>query len=316
MRNKFKLSTLLFLTFTLLNAQEFKKVKSEVFSSKVKKQINLFENSKSNKLIVFKTGLEVNTDGTPISYHPMDLKGKKLAINSIGNGSYISKNGINGNLAIDNYGEAISVFEQFRDSNYETIPAGYNIKWDNILIPEIINGKQKPCIIKTGKYAGYFASATSLKNGLNENKGECDCDNQVNSLDVCGFVLPKGNNILKKFGANLGDLLVAFNTKNSKLIYAIIYDKGPNDKVGEGSVLLNKNLLNKDSLPANKQETYNFSIANDVIIIIFPNSNTYKDNKPYKTENINLRVKSLIEEYGFANNEAIVQFIKDNISKI
>ena len=59
--------------------------------------------------------------------------------------------------------EAYLVFEKFRDSKYETTPKGYKINWQNVLIADENN---KPCVFKKGKYVGYFASATALKNGL------------------------------------------------------------------------------------------------------------------------------------------------------
>ena len=57
------------------------------------------------------------------------------------------------------------------------------------------------------------------------------------------------DNILKQYGARLGDLVIAYNAVNQKIVYAVINDIGPKDRLGEGSVLLNKLLLDKPNFP-------------------------------------------------------------------
>lgn len=299
-----------------LNAQNFKVLDNDFYSQKIKKKIFLLKDSTTeNKLIFFKTSLAVNTDGTPLSYHPFDLRGYSKALNNIGNAIVINRDGSTDNLCLTNYGEAISVFEKYRDSKYEMIPSGYSITWTNVLIPVIENGIIKPCIIKTGEYAGYFASATSLKNGLVNNKGECECENQVNSLKVQSFVVPSGNNLIKRFGALVGDLLVAYNPVNSKLVFAIINDEGPPNKLGEGSVLLNMSLLDKKIFPKNKKDTYQLAIKNEILIAIIPNSKEFNIERPYTAENVNSRVHNLLNKMGFENDREIIDFLKSIIEK-
>lgn len=301
----------------IANAQNFKVYKSDYFSQTLKKKVVLFNDSISNnKLIFFKTALQVNTDGTPISYHPYDLRGNEKAINSIGNAIVVTKNGSSKNLCISNYSEAISVFEKFRDSNFETVPEGYSIIWKNVLIAEKENGKEKPCIIKTGEYKGYFASATSLKNGLKEDKGECECNDQVNPLKIPAFVIPGGKNLIKNYGASVGDLLIAYNPQNSKIVYAIINDEGPNDKLGEGSVLLNMELVNSTDYPKTKKETYKLSTKNEIVITILPGSKNYSIEKPFTIDNINSRIGGKLKEYGFKTEQEITDFILNNQDKI
>ncbi|MCB9037266.1 MAG: hypothetical protein H6557_11660 [Lewinellaceae bacterium] len=62
----------------------FKVAGSSVFQPENKK-IVLMVDSLDQKLILFQTTLQVNTDGTPLSYHPQDLGGKTKALNTIGN---------------------------------------------------------------------------------------------------------------------------------------------------------------------------------------------------------------------------------------
>jgi hypothetical protein len=316
MKNKiYQIVIVLFVTLNA-NGQNFSIYKSDNFSQKLKKKVILFNDSlTNNKLIFFKTKLEVNTDGTPISYHPYDLRGNTKAINNIGNAIVVTKDGSNENLCISHYSEAISVFEKFRDSNYEVVPKGYKIIWQNVLIAETINGIKKPCVIKIGKYSGYFSSGTSLKNGLSD-KGECECNNQVNPLEIPAFVIPKGNNLIKNYGASVGDLLIAYNPINSKMVFAIINDEGPNDKLGEGSVLLNMKLLDSTSYPKTKVETYQLATRNDIIITIIPKSKNYNVVKPFTIENINTRIQQILKDYGFESNNKLLDFILKNQDKL
>lgn len=278
------------------------------------KKVLIFKNQQNKKLILFKSNLNVNTDGTPLSYHPEDLRGKKLAMNNICNAVAIRKDGAKENLCISHFSEAILVFEKYRDSNYETIPKGYKINWSNVLISEKINGKTKPCVIKEGEYKGYFASGTSLKNDISGS--DCDVKNQVNALEVPGLVLVGGtDNILRQYGARLGDLVIAYNAVNQKIVYAVINDIGPKDRLGEGSVLLNKLLLDKSTFPKNRIETFSF-ITKNTIISIIPASNSFETIKPYTIENIQSRVLKWLNEQGFADEQAFKKFLNANYNQL
>jgi hypothetical protein len=264
--------------------------------------------SQKRKILMFKTTLQVNTDGTPKSYHPLDLKGNINAINSIGNAVTIKKKGSGINLFFTEYSKAISIFEKYRDNNYKDF-GGYSIKWDNVLIGEKINGSKIPCIFKTGEYKGFYSSATSLTNNLSLNKGECECNNQVNPLKIPAFVLPKGINFLKDYGARVGDLLLAYSPITKSIVFGIINDEGPNDKLGEASVLMNMLLLKIDSLPKKKSDTYKLVINEKVFILIIPNSKEkYKiPNENYSKENIEARTKHILrEQFALLNEKDIL----------
>ncbi len=55
-------------------------------------------------------------------------------------------------------------------------------------------------------------------------------------MTVPALVLLGGNNVVKKYGAKVGDLLVAYNPKTQIFISAIIGDSGPNDLLGAASM--------------------------------------------------------------------------------
>lgn len=313
------MKNILFLTFVgfffiqTSNGQTFTVIENGVFTPENKKVL-LFSNQKDKKLILFKSDLNVNTDGTPHSYHPDDLKGVKIAMNNICNAVAIRKVGTTENLCLSHFSEAISVFTKYRDSNYETIPKGYTINWSNVLVSEKINGKTKPCIIKDGEYKGYFASGTALKNDISGS--DCDVENQVNALKVPGLVLVGGTkNILKEFGAKLGDLVIAYNPENQKIVYAVINDIGPKNRLGEGSVLLNKLLLDKSNFPKNRAETFSF-ITKGTIISIILTSKDFEIAKPYTLENIQSRVLKWLNEQGFSNEQAFKNFLNSNLNQL
>lgn len=296
----------------------FKLSTTAIFAPQNKK-IVLMQDSLDRKLLLFQTKLQVNTDGTPLSYHPQDLKGKTKAINTIGNAVAIYKDGVEGNIFIKRgfFGEAISVYEKFRDSAYRITPPGYRIRWNNVLIPENLDGVDKPCIFKSGPYKGYYGSATALKNGLSSNKGDCNCNDQVNPLEIPALVLVGGKkNPLWKNGARLGDLLIAYNPKNNAVAYAIINDIGPRNKLGEGSVLLNMQLNKKNQLPKNRKDTYKLITKNEVIIAIISGSRKYKIERPYTAQNIENRITFWLHENGFNHEAAFVDFLKRNIDAL
>jgi len=313
-------------------AQNYMEEKHGVFNAKegkvvMPKKVILFKDTaKSQKMVFFKTILQVNTDGTPKSYHPDDIGGNEKAINTIGNAVAIYKIGNVGkdnkkiNLFTDgksNYKLAKDIFKQFQESNYEKLPDGYKISWEKVLYPIEKNGKLKPCILSEGDYKGYYGSTTSLKNDVKEHIADCGCSNQINSLDINGFVIPLGEkNVIKTFGNEVGDLALAYNPTNNKLVYAVIYDKGPIDKLGEGSVKLNMNLENKTKFPENSNQTNNFATKNEIYLILLPGSINYKIEKPYSNANIEKRAKSLLSEMGYKNDEDIIQFIMSNLSNL
>lgn len=297
----------------LVSAQEYKVSQTGIFTPQHKRVLLLKEPTGQNNLILFQTKLRVNTDGSPMSYHPQDPRGKNQALNNICNAIVVKRVGFDKNLCFTNFGEAIGVFEKFRDSNYQTVPQGFRITWENVLATVKANGKNIPCVFKTGNHQGYFGSLTALKNGLTEDKGECEVSDQVNPMTVPALVLVGGQNVVKDFGAKVGDLLVAYNPKTQLISSAIIGDTGPKDNLGEGSVLLNMKLLGTTTPPTNKAETFKLSIENaQVLVAIIPASRLFQveGNKPYTAENIDSRIRAWQTKAGFPTPEKFLDLMK------
>lgn len=295
------------------SAQEFTVAQSQVFAPQNKKVLLLKDASDTTgqrKIILFQTNLRVNTDGSPLSYHPQDPRGRTKALNNICNGIAVRRTGSNSNLCFSAFGEAIRVFERWRDANFQTVPSGFRITWQNVFAAVKENGKDVPCVFKSGEFKGYFGSLTALKNDLTSNKGECEINDQVNPMTVPALVLAGGQHPVREFGARVGDLLVAFNPRTQLFTAAIIGDTGPADNLGEGSVSLNMKLLGATTPPTNKEETFRLSINANVLIAIIPGSRLFHVAKPYTADNINQRIDDWRTEAGFANLEKLVEVMK------
>lgn len=314
---------LLVLSCTSGKGQKFEVVDSSVFVPQHKKII-LLKNPSAEKLILFRTNLAVNTDGIPISYHPYDLRGDSIALNSILNGIFVIRKADGVNLSVPRpkgkyskaernkmAAQAYSVIEKWRDSKYTTIPQGFKISWQSVLVAS----EGKPCIFSTGKYKGYFASATSLTNHLSSNLGECNCNNQVDPFVIPALVLAKNGNIknpVRTYGATLGDLVLAYNPTTGNLVYGIVGDTGPDDNLGEGSVILNMKLKGQTRFPATKRETYDLATDKNILICILPNSHSYQLERPYSQENIKTRITNWFSAQGYTNEPDLIQLFENN----
>jgi hypothetical protein len=295
------------------NAQEYSVARTKVFEPQNKKVLLLKDAGGERSIILFQTNLRVNTDGSPLSYHPQDPRGQTKALNNICNAIAVRKINAETNLCLNHssFGQAIHVFEQFRDSNFQTVPAGFRIRWNKVLATTRENGKDVPCVFKSGEFKGYFGSLTALTNGLTANKGECEINNQLNPMMVPALVLAGGEHPVKEFGARVGDLLIAFNPKTQLFTSAIIGDTGPDDNLGEGSVSLNMKLLGTTTPPTNKVETFRLSIDDaKVLIAIIPGSRLFRVTKPYTADNIDQRLNDWRIEAGFTTPEKLIEMMK------
>lgn len=293
--------------------KDYKVAKSGVATPKNKKVLLLKEPTGKNDIILFQTNLRVNTDGSPLSYHPQDPRGKDKALNNVCNAIAVRKENSVENLCLTKFSEAIGVFEQWRDTNYRTVPQGYSITWNNVLPVATEGGKSVPCVFKTGDYKGYFGSLTALKNDLVGDKSECEIENQVNPMTVPALVLLGGKNVIKEHGAKVGDLVVAYNPKTNIVVSAVIGDTGPKDNLGEGSIYLNMKLLGATTPPKNKADTFKLSIEKpEILVAIIPSSRLFEidGNKPYTVGNINQRVKNWQKKAGFSTPESFLKLMK------
>lgn len=276
------------------------------------------QGSTGKNVILFQTMLRVNTDGSPMSYHPEDPRGNIKALNNVCNAMSITQIATGKNLCRTNFSKAIGIFEKFRDHDL-VVPSGFKINWVNVIPPEKKDGRDIPCTFKSGEFKGYFGSLTALKNGLPAaQRGECEADDQINPLKIPALVLVGGVNTVKAFGARVGDLVIAFNPKTNLTVAAVIGDTGPPDNLGEGSVALNMKLLGTTTPPTKKSETFALNIEGQgVLIAIIPASKDFRKNQSvYTIENINDRVNQWQTEAGFSGLEKFVEMMKSFRTKL
>ncbi|EGL64342.1 hypothetical protein AGRO_2983 [Agrobacterium sp. ATCC 31749] len=189
--------------------------------------------------IFYTADMDINTDGSPRSYHPNDPKGETIALNNMGNAinSIHEKFGGKSLGCRPRRGECyeryISTFEAARDSNYDRLAPW--ITTDG-MIPWKYDAKLKrhiPCLVESGSYKGYFVSQTSvrLKNG-----DECDPSIYLDSMKINANVLPRNTHWESQGIVTDGfDLVVVINASN-KIVFGINGDRGPS--IGEVSVAL------------------------------------------------------------------------------
>ena len=105
------------------------------------------------------------------------------------------------------------------------------------------NGKKNgdPVVQKASDPApGYHVSSTSL---ADKTKHAHDPRRYVDASTVPYIVLPpKAQKQKNPGGASLGDFAAVVNMKTGKVAYAIFADSGPGEKMGEGSLVLRKEL--------------------------------------------------------------------------
>ncbi len=101
----------------------------------------------------------------------------------------------------------------------------------------LVTNKNGIPLVQTSKdpAPGYYISMTSLED---DSKAINDPHRFVNSDSIPYIALPVGFSSLYQ----LGDVALVINKKNNRRCYAIFADKGPADKIGEGSMYLARKL--------------------------------------------------------------------------
>lgn len=261
----------------------------------------------TQRAVVFRTPLRVNTDGAPNSYHPQDLSGKVKAINNICNAIAV-RTVPPGDKKLT-CAEQQAVFARFRDAGW-VVPDGYKISWTNVLAARTQNGRKVPCVFGSGEYAGYLGSMTHLQNDLpSAERGECEVKNELDQRVVPALVMTGGDNPQSQFGAAIGDLVLAYNPSTQAVVAAVVGDSGPPDNLGEGSVALNMALLGRTEQPTTYADAKRLDTGRqDIVVAVFPKTRSFAPQKPFSKENIADRAAQLVKEIGFDTPAQFAEF--------
>lgn len=254
--------------------------------------------SKAARLGLFKAALAVNTDGAPTSYHPDDYAGERLALNHLDNALVIQANsGAKLTLA-----QRMAVFDRWYRSGHWQVPKGYKIGWQNVIAADA----GKPCIFRLDP-AGYFGSLTALRNGLDgAAAGECGVHDQLDQRFVPSLVLRGKANPLRGWGAAVGDLALVTNPATGVSVAAIVGDSGDGQRIGEGSLALNRALLTGAPMPANYRQARALDTGSQrMVVAVLPGSRHFERARPYTAANIDRRVQAWAAAQGYGSVQAL-----------
>jgi hypothetical protein len=217
--------------------------------------------------------LEVDADGARNAYHRDDPHGSKgKAIEYLGNGMTILRHGR----------ELKFIPEQLENSEwlhaYRVIlkngwkpPPGFDVDIYGIAKDENDN----ICMTKGGR----LISSTSLVQ--NDRAARCDPSRYVDALKLPGIVVPnreKTENPVQggdpeiappfsRRGIARGDLAVVYNPETKIWKGAFIYDTGPRNLLGEGSVRLVLDLRALRELPVSGDQTNSLGIPETHVVV-------------------------------------------------
>ncbi len=236
------------------------------------------------RFVVFSEKMHINTDGNLRSYSKVDPDGtlcsrlppdadpvkSGCAMNTICYGLNIYRNG----NKIEDCGDKLTAFDLLKRSDWKV--SGLKIDFFAI---ESKGGI--PC----ESPEGFLISATSTKSNLQT--GACDqrryLDSAVPSIVVpkcwnesyrrknvqeCKVAIP-GSEVLD---IRPRDLAVVRTRQGGKIIFAIVGDHGPNNKLGEVSVGLHMLAKDKKVLPRTRKETNSYAYYEIFDVVVFRGS--------------------------------------------
>jgi hypothetical protein len=268
-------------------------------------------NDRKRTLLQFSTPLQVTTDGAPDSYG-FDARGNPTGINNICNAIQVHRVTAAGTRReIEKCSGKLDAFRKLQSNDWQN-PEGLDIIWRGGIAASVEGDREIPCQYRTGKFAGFFATKTNLKNGLASDKGDCEINDQVDPRNVPGITIQRGANFIRDAGVQLGDLAIAsFPVGSGKYrhIPAIVVDSGGTRFPAMGTIALNAALLASSGDYQTREAvlTLDMTDKRPVSITIIPGSFGYKLQRPYTTRNIEERLASFASEAGYQTIEAIAR---------
>lgn len=128
---------------------------------------------------------------------------------------------------------------------------------------------------------GYYVSMTAL---FDTSRDRTDPRRYVDANQVPYIVLPLDG----LQGASLGDFCVVVNTHNSKVVYGLVADLGPRNKIGEGSVAMAR-ALGVPDCPRRG------GIGDGIVYLVFPGSGS---SEPLQAAEIGYPASRLFQAWG------------------
>ena len=227
--------------------------------------------------LVWVRSLQVDADGASRAYHRDDpYASKGLAIEYLGNGMTITQQGEPIPFLLDQKPNPrwLEAYRKIVRSNWAA-PQGYSVQIYGFAVSEA----GSVCVSDSGR----LTSSTSLT--LNPHAPVCHQNRYVDALTYTGIVVPNrapeepiASNVDPEVappfavrGVNRGDLAVVYNPETGLWQGAFIYDTGPRQLLGEGSIRLITELRGKAQLPTSGLETNSIALA-ETYTVLFPGS--------------------------------------------
>jgi hypothetical protein len=280
--------------------------------------------------------LTVDGDGSSRAYHPEDPEGTGNCRRVLGSDGQASLQGICPIERFEDSGTFVfrgperladkalalgwkAMWPLIRDRRLKSIdmrdiagidaPTGsYLFYWDDRqltsifqddIIPKDFTGY--PCIRGSeSPYPGYFVAATALHHDAAVRPDGCAPSSYVDGDTIPFFVLPKGT-----FGIiEVGDVMVASIRRSgvARMVYGIVGDIGPANRLGEGSLALNAALLGKAGPFASRRESWKLDIdGEDVAVLVLGGTRAQlKDN--YSRSNVEAVARGEIARWSKGNS--------------
>lgn len=229
--------------------------------------------------LAFVSTLKVNTDGTRISYHRDDPRGRRLAINNILNAMRAGR---------------ISDFERAAANDWEPVEETWRILSDHVIERDAATGK--PCVTADGFLLSMTASPARAEGAV----GDCDPDKWIDALRVPAAVLPGGTNGFSRWAARARSPVLAVTVdRPARRSFGIVGDIGPSDEIGEASVAMNRELngLPGDAVPANREDAKDRFQAPRSLVIVFPGT-ANRAGLPLTPERVGAHAQEAFEAWG------------------
>jgi hypothetical protein len=247
------------------------------------------------KPLLFISDLKVNTDGTRKSYHPDDPRGKTLAVNKI--------------LNAMRRGQTIASFERVRDTGWPT-PETWTVLLRNVI--EADKETKKPCLNDDG-YLVSMTADVAVAGGFGR-KGDCDGSKWIDAGVVPALVLPGGETVFRSQGARLRSPVVAAPlAAQSRTVFGLVGDIGPEDELGEASIAMNAELngLPAGSFPVNYDDAKERFVAPASAILVFP-GRELRLSYPVTRQRVQEHSRQIFENWGGESRlAACVRAIED-----
>lgn len=226
--------------------------------------------------IFYQAPAAINTDGAPTSYHPDDAKGENgKALNTVVNAmeprpyDRVNKQSIPCPRGGEGscFSKWVDAFKNARANNFSA-GARWWVRFSDIIPSQHTSRGDIPCVQGSDSPApGYFVSATDA---TWENGDKCQQSIYVDSSKFNGNVLP-GSSAWGRPGhpTDAFDLVVMMRS-GGKPVYAINFDSGPRDAIGEVSIAAASELRGVNPSDYRTYPMVKSLALNHVSYLIFP----------------------------------------------